>query len=199
MAVCNHQRQSRLASSAKLTLSRLYIARAAQAVDLRRRACDTNDPLRLSAFGRRFLKPSSGKKPGACGHVVAMNNAEFQLQGLGDPRLAVHATSPQPAWLWSVDGTRILWANPVGALLFGAGNGASLARKDFGPADQHRRQVAQLAGRLPPNGAVRLERLRGFGAAPGMLATCACARLEFPNGCHGILIAAAGIDRKSVV
>jgi PAS domain S-box-containing protein len=122
-----------------------------------------------------------------------MNNAEFQLQRLGDPRLAVHATSPQPAWLWSTDGARILWANPVGAQLFGAGNGASLAKKSFGPADQHRRQISQLAGRLPPNGAVRLERLRGFGAAPGMLATCACSRLEFPDGGHGILITAAGI------
>ena len=122
-----------------------------------------------------------------------MNNAEFQLQRLGDPRLAVHATSPRPAWLWSTDGARILWANPVGAQLFGAGNGASLAKKSFGPADRHRRQITQLAGRLPPNGAVRLERLRGFGAAPGMLATCACSRLEFPDGGHGILITAAGI------
>ncbi len=49
-----------------------------------------------------------------------MNNADFQLQGVGDPRLAVHATSHLPAWLWSLDGTRILWANPVGASAFGA-------------------------------------------------------------------------------
>jgi PAS domain-containing protein len=120
-----------------------------------------------------------------------MNNAEFQLRGVGDPRLAVHATSAIPAWLWSVDGTRILWANPVGAKLFGAANGAALANKRFGPADAHRRQVAQLAGRLPPNGAVRLERLRGFGSALGTLVTCGCARLEFSDGNHGILIAAA--------
>jgi len=120
-----------------------------------------------------------------------MNNAEFQLQGVGDPRLAVHATSALPAWLWSVDGTRILWANPVGAKLFGAANGAVLAKKLFGPADAHRRQVAQLAGRLPLNGAIRLERLRGFGASLGMLVTCGCARLEFADGHHGILVAAA--------
>ena len=73
-----------------------------------------------------------------------MNNAEFQLQVLGDPRLALHATSALPAWLWSTDGTRILWANPVGARAFGAANGAALALKIFGPADPHRRQVAQL-------------------------------------------------------
>ncbi|MDP3691350.1 PAS domain-containing protein [Bradyrhizobium sp.] len=120
-----------------------------------------------------------------------MNNAEFQLRGVGDPRLAVHATSALPVWLWSVDGTRIWWANPVGARLFGAANGALLAGRIFGPADQHRRQVAQLAGRLPITGAVRLERLRGFGAPPGSLMTCGCARLEFADGNHGILIAAA--------
>jgi PAS domain S-box-containing protein len=117
-----------------------------------------------------------------------MNQAEFQLRGVGDPRLAVHATSPLPAWLWSTDGTRILWANPVGAKLLGAANGAVLAKKIFGPADPRRRQVAQLAGRLPPSGAIRLERLRGFGAPLGMLVTCGCARLEFADGQHGVLV-----------
>ena len=120
-----------------------------------------------------------------------MNNAEFQLRGVGDPRLAVHGTSALPAWLWSVDGTRILWANPVGAKLFDAANGAVLAKRIFGPADAQRRQVAQLAGQLPPGGAIRLERLRGFGAAFGSLITCGCARLEFADGSHGILVAAA--------
>jgi PAS domain S-box-containing protein len=112
-----------------------------------------------------------------------MNNAEFQLRDGGDPRLAVHAASHLPAWLWSIDGTRILWANPVGAKLFDSA-------KSFGPADPHRRQVAQLAGRLLPTGATRLERLRGFGAALGTLVTCACARLEFPDGHAGILVVA---------
>jgi PAS domain S-box-containing protein len=120
-----------------------------------------------------------------------MNNAEFQLRGVSDPRLAVHATSAVPAWLWSIDGTRVLWANPVGARLFGAANSAALATRIFGPADQHRRQVAQLVGRLPPSGAIRLERLRGFGAPLGALVTCGCARLDFADGSHGILVAAA--------
>src|SRR5664279_610466 len=119
-----------------------------------------------------------------------MNNAEIQLRGVGDPRLAAHATSALPAWLWSVDGTRILWANPVGARLFGAANSASLSGRIFSPADPHRRQVAQLAGRLLPGGAIRLERLRGFGAPFGRLVTCGCARVEFSDGSHGILIVA---------
>jgi PAS domain S-box-containing protein len=120
-----------------------------------------------------------------------MNNAEFQLRGVGDPRLAVHATSPLPAWLWSVDGTRILWANPVGARLFGAANGAILVKKIVGPADPRRRQVARLARKLPPTGATRLERLRGFGAPLGLLVTCGCARLDFADGNRAVLVTAA--------
>src|ERR1700738_4326963 len=128
-----------------------------------------------------------------------MNNAEFQLRGVGDPRRAVHATSPLPAWLWSTDGTRILWANPVGARVFGAANGAVLAGRIFGPADPHRRQVAQLAGRLPVTGAIRLERLRGFGASLGTLVTCGCARLDFAGGGHGLLGAGAGRGVPGIV
>jgi len=127
-----------------------------------------------------------------------MNNAEFQLHVLGDPRLALHATSALPVWLWSTDGTRILWANPVGARVFGAANAAALAQKIFGPADPHRRQVAQLGGRLRQNGAIRLERLRGFGASPGMLATCGCARLDFPDGSHGILVTTGNASGRTM-
>jgi PAS domain-containing protein len=120
-----------------------------------------------------------------------MNNAEFQVRGLGDPRLALHATSALPAWLWSIDGTRVLWANPVGARIFGAASSAALTKKMFGPADAHRRQVARLARTLPLNGAARLERLRGFGAPLGMLVTCGCARLDFADGSQGVLVTAA--------
>ncbi|HXL32091.1 MAG TPA: PAS domain-containing protein [Bradyrhizobium sp.] len=120
-----------------------------------------------------------------------MSNAEFQLRGISDPRLAVHATSAIPAWLWSIDGTQVLWANAVGAKIFGAGSGAALTKKLFGPADAHRRQVARLARTLPLNGAARLERLRGFGAPPGMLVTCGCARLDFADGSQGVLVTAA--------
>ncbi|WGR72596.1 MULTISPECIES: PAS domain-containing protein [unclassified Bradyrhizobium] len=119
-----------------------------------------------------------------------MTSSDFQLRGVGDPRLAVHATSPLPAWLWSTDGTHVLWANPVGARLFGAPNAAALAARTFGPADPHRRQVARLARQLAASGAVRLERLRGFGARLGTLMTCACARLDFPDGGRGVLVTA---------
>jgi PAS domain S-box-containing protein len=120
-----------------------------------------------------------------------MSSVKCQLRGVSDARLAMHATSAQPAWLWSLDGTRVLWANPVGAKLFGARNAANLFTREFGPADTHRRQVAQLAARMPTSGAARLERLRGFGATLGGLMTCACTRLEFADGEAGLLIVAA--------
>lgn len=119
-----------------------------------------------------------------------MTRSDFQLRGVGDPRLAVHATSPMPAWLWSTDGARVLWANPVGAKLFGAANSAGLADKVFGPADSHRRQIVRLARQLPAGGSVRLQRLRGFGARLGTLMTCACSRLEFADGGHALLVIA---------
>ena len=119
-----------------------------------------------------------------------MGVTDFQSHFAGDLRLAQHATSASPAWLWSTDGARILWANPVAARLFGAANAAELASQTLGPADAHRRQIAQLAPRLTSIGAMRLERLRGFGAQLGQLMTCACMRLDFPDGHRAILIAA---------
>lgn len=127
-----------------------------------------------------------------------MTSSDFQLRGVGDPRLAVHATSPLPAWLWSIDGARVLWANPVGARLFGAANATVLADRSFGPADSHRRQIARLARQLPANGAIRLERLRGFGARLGTLMTCGCARLDFADGSHAVLITAMDPTLRSM-
>src|SRR6476620_6434632 len=122
-----------------------------------------------------------------------MTDAEFEWLASSDPRLAAYAASRLPAWLWTADGKRILWANAAGARLFGAATAAALADKTFGPADRHRRQVARLAGRLIAGTAIRLERLQGFGAALGGLATCGCSRFDFPDGSHGVLIAAGNI------
>ncbi|MHC2467948.1 PAS domain S-box-containing protein [Bradyrhizobium embrapense] len=166
-------------------------------MDLRYPSCDTNLLLRLSSCGCR--RPGSlRKKPNHAVKSCEMSDAEFQIQALGDVRLADHATSGLPAWLWAADGARILWANPVGAQVFGAANGADLAKRVFGPADPHRRQVARLGYRLDAGGAVRLERLRGFGAAPGMLATCGCRRIDLPDGSHGILMTALNASGRNM-
>ena len=122
-----------------------------------------------------------------------MKDAEFQWRAQSDPRLAAYAASRLPAWLWSADGRQILWANTAGVRVFGATSATALIERTFGPADRHRRQIARLANRLLAGGAIRLERLQGFGAAPGMLATCGCSRFDFPDGSHGVLIAAGNI------
>ena len=49
-----------------------------------------------------------------------MSASGFQLRCLRDHRLAPLATSPLPAWLWSTDATLIVWANRIGAAIFGA-------------------------------------------------------------------------------
>src|ERR1700752_1852704 len=119
-----------------------------------------------------------------------MNGAEFLGQVERDPRLAAYAKGALPAWLWSADGIRILWANPAGATVLGAADGPGLVARIFGPADPHGRQVGGLGSRLPANGAIRMGRLRGFGAAPGGLMTCGCSRLAFADGSHGVLVVA---------
>jgi len=48
-----------------------------------------------------------------------MNNAEFQLRAVGDPRLAAHAASALPAWLWSIDGAA--WTTVATELFLTAG------------------------------------------------------------------------------
>src|SRR5690242_2579271 len=118
-----------------------------------------------------------------------MTDTERQLRSVTDPRLALHATSAQPAWLFAPDGSRVLWANPPGARAFAAAGSTELSARFFGPSDERRRQIAQLARRLPESGAPRLERLRGFGASFGWLVTCSCARLDFADGSHGVLVA----------
>src|SRR3981189_2296664 len=81
---------------------------------------------------------------------------------LSDPRLAAHATSAAPVWLWSADATRVLWANAVGAAIFDAATPAALAGRHFDPHHQAASQILRLAASLRPGGAARLERLRGF-------------------------------------
>ena len=42
-----------------------------------------------------------------------MTETNPQLAYLRDQRLAAHALSPAPVWLWSTDAEHILWANPA--------------------------------------------------------------------------------------
>ena len=120
-----------------------------------------------------------------------MPPVESELALWRDPQLAALATSASPAWLWSVDGSRILWANAVGAALFGAADSAACTKRRFGADNPAAAQIARLAATLPSS-RPRLERLRGFGPASGLgrAFTCACSRLPLADGNVAFLIAA---------
>jgi signal transduction histidine kinase/PAS domain-containing protein len=119
-----------------------------------------------------------------------MTFVESELALLRDPRLAATATSPWPAWLWSADASRMLWANAAGAVLFGAADTRECVQRRFDSNNPAAAQIIRLAATLPSGGPPRLERLRGFGLALGRALTCACSRLVM-DGKVAVLIVAA--------
>ena len=112
-----------------------------------------------------------------------------------DPQLAAqladHATGALPVWLWSADGSRILWANAVGAAIFGAANTSECAARQFHLKHPAAAEIARLSATLSSAGQARLERLRGFGASFGRALTCVCSRTSSADGAPAILVAAA--------
>jgi PAS domain S-box-containing protein len=117
-----------------------------------------------------------------------MNSTGFQFACLNDPRLAAHALSPSPAWLWSADANRMLWANPPAAAIFEAASPAAAAGRSFDAKHPAAAQIARLAGTLPQGGAPRLERLRGFGASLGGALICLCSRISLADNTAAILV-----------
>jgi PAS domain S-box-containing protein len=108
---------------------------------------------------------------------------------LVDARLAPHATSARPAWLWSTDGAFMLWANAVGV---------AVLLKSAAPVFPHRveahdslgGQIARLAGSLARGGQPRLERLRGIGGGLARPLLCSCARIVVASHVPAILVTA---------
>ena len=148
----HHQRQMAPEGFSGIKVSAaLACALAAAAVDLEIRAGDTNESV-------NFRCPVRANNRNQRDHFTSMNSAEFQGQVERDPRLAELAASALPAWLWSADGARILWANPAGALC-SAPDSAELAVKNFrarrsapAPGDAAREPLARQ--RRSANGAV---------------------------------------------
>jgi PAS domain S-box-containing protein len=116
---------------------------------------------------------------------------DSDLAPLRDPRLTALATSALPAWLWSADGARIVWANAVGAAIFGAADIGALGQRRFKANDGAAAQVIRLGATLPSRSQERLERLRGFGAGFGRALTCLCSRIVLDDGRAAVLIVAA--------
>jgi signal transduction histidine kinase len=120
-----------------------------------------------------------------------MSASGFDLSNLQDARLALLATSQLPAWLWSADATRIVWANPVGAAIFGASTSAAINFRKFDPAHPAAAQIARLATTLERDAPPRLERLCGFGTELGRALTCACSHIMLRDGTPALLVVAA--------
>jgi signal transduction histidine kinase len=122
-----------------------------------------------------------------------MSEAVSYLIWLRDPSLAPLALGPLPAWAWTLDSTRILWANPEGAAILGASAPSALtsaltsALSHVETSDMTA-QVAQLS--LPGDGSGRIERLQGFWPDRDRPLSCRCARIKLPDGVDAILIAA---------
>jgi PAS domain S-box-containing protein len=108
---------------------------------------------------------------------------------LGDPRLAAHAASATAVWLWTADGSRLLWANPAGCAALGAASPQALLARRFAIGDPARGHIERLAESLPEEGGARLFRLRGFAGADWTSLTCSCARIEFERT-PGVLVVA---------
>ncbi|HEV8466628.1 MAG TPA: PAS domain-containing protein [Pseudolabrys sp.] len=117
-----------------------------------------------------------------------MTESEPQWIFLRDPRLATHALSSAPVWLWSADGERILWANSTGASIFDAASPMAAAATRFGPRHTAAAQISRLAATLPQGNSPRLERLRGFGARFGGMLVCLCSRITLADNTTAILV-----------
>jgi PAS domain S-box-containing protein len=116
--------------------------------------------------------------------------SEFHIACLGDPRLGEHATSARPAWLWSSDASRVLWANPTGAAIFGAASPLALAARQFDTGQPAAAQIANLAPTLQDGAPPRVERLRAFGAGVGRTLSTLCSHIALPDGRSAILVVA---------
>ncbi len=127
-----------------------------------------------------------------------MIGTEFQYTCLTDQRLAAHALSPNPVWLWSADATRVRWANPVAAAIFDCPSPGALAAISFGPEHAAAAQIARLSGTLPQGGAARLERLRGFGAGYGSSLVCLCSRITLSDNSLAVLVVSTERAGKGV-
>ena len=119
-----------------------------------------------------------------------MSASGSELSRLRDSRLAPLATVARPAWLWSADASHIVWANAVGAAVFGAATAAAIRSRRFDAREAAAAQIARIAPTLATEAQARLARLRGFGAGLGRTLTCACSRIALSGEATGILVVA---------
>ncbi|MBD8892894.1 ATP-binding protein [Roseibium litorale] len=103
------------------------------------------------------------------------------------PVLAELAGDRRAAWVWSADGSRILWTNAAGAAFFSVREVASLARLDGlarSPARPHIARIATSGSTDKPS----IDRLRFYRGLRVLLLTCQCQRLQLDNGHDAALV-----------
>ena len=93
----------------------------------------------------------------------------------------------EPAWVWSRDGSRILWANVAGGALLGTARFAELAARRWPAAHPLRRDIENLVRLSPERGT--LARLRLRDDPYGLPSPCRCRRLRAGEE-RGLLVVA---------
>ena len=98
-----------------------------------------------------------------------------------------------PVWLWSTDGTRVLWASRAALVVSGARTLGALTGQIFGASTPAVMRMAELGRTLGPAAPPRLERLRFFFGARSEMLTCLVKLAPLRDGGHGLLVAAMGL------
>lgn len=115
------------------------------------------------------------------------------------PAVGVALLDPRPAWVFSGDGTAMLWANEAGARFFGADDMGALLERRFGKTNPVVKQISRLA-RVLPTESPRLEILRfAFDFSVSAL-PAACRRINLPDGKSAVFaVSANGAEGESIV
>src|SRR3954468_1998110 len=77
------------------------------------------------------------------------------------PEVGPLLLASDPAWVWSADGSRLLWANPAGGLRLGVDDFDTLSTRLWRPSHPLRREIEGLARSLPEKGSLARLRLAG--------------------------------------
>ncbi|HHY50849.1 MAG TPA: hypothetical protein GYA10_14030 [Alphaproteobacteria bacterium] len=104
-------------------------------------------------------------------------------------RILVHWADPRPAWLWSADGSRLIWRNAAARLF-----GAKLKKTGLKPAPEPvpiKGQVARLI-RLGSPGRTSLSRIQFLAGGRPASTTASVTPLALADGRPGLLI--VGVD-----
>ena len=104
------------------------------------------------------------------------------------PEIGALLLSAAPAFVWSRDGARVLWANPAGAKALGSTRFEALSDRRWPEAHSLRRSIASLNRALPEQG--MLARLRLTENPLSLPTACRCRVVRASTDERGILIVA---------